>query len=189
MQRLDDEHLDKAEQRSHRGTKRTYFFKETSQKVTAVVGQTVVLLCRVKNLGNRTVSFARVDRSSRADARVFPCFFFSYGTNETTDETVHRGPTRKNNAFVFACARIWISSRSRRCASRYVESTSYRTIEGKRTNESRRNNFLFTFLFSPYLPSLLLPFLSFPLSHFFLRCLVKTHPNLYHVRTKFRERV
>ncbi|XP_076620507.1 netrin receptor DCC [Colletes latitarsis] len=59
VQRLDDEKLDKAEQRSHRGTKRTYFFKDTSQKVTAIVGQTVVLLCRVRNLGNRTVSWIR----------------------------------------------------------------------------------------------------------------------------------
>ncbi|XP_076676234.1 junctional adhesion molecule B isoform X1 [Andrena cerasifolii] len=59
VQRVDEEKLDKGE-RSHRGTKRTYFYKDTAQKVTAVVGQSVVLLCRVKNLGNRTqVSWIR----------------------------------------------------------------------------------------------------------------------------------
>lgn len=56
VQRFDGEKTDKGE-RSQRGAKRTYFYKDSPQKVTAVVGQTVVLLCRVKNLGNRTVSF------------------------------------------------------------------------------------------------------------------------------------
>ncbi|XP_003701582.1 irregular chiasm C-roughest protein isoform X2 [Megachile rotundata] len=58
VQRVDDEKPDKGE-RSQRGTKRTYFYIDSPQKVTAVVGQTVVLLCRVKNLGNRTVSWIR----------------------------------------------------------------------------------------------------------------------------------
>lgn len=53
VQRFDGEKTDKGE-RSQRGAKRTYFYKDSPQKVTAVVGQTVVLLCRVKNLGNRT---------------------------------------------------------------------------------------------------------------------------------------
>lgn len=59
VQRIDEEKPDKGEQRSQRGMKRTYFYKDPPQKVTAVVGQTVVLLCRVKNLGNRTVSWIR----------------------------------------------------------------------------------------------------------------------------------
>ncbi|KAG9435451.1 hemicentin-1 isoform X1 [Apis mellifera carnica] len=58
VQRFDGEKTDKGE-RSQRGAKRTYFYKDSPQKVTAVVGQTVVLLCRVKNLGNRTVSWIR----------------------------------------------------------------------------------------------------------------------------------
>ncbi|KZC12562.1 PREDICTED: hemicentin-2-like [Dufourea novaeangliae] len=57
--RFDDE-IERAEQqRMHRGTKRTYFYKDSPEKVTVVVGQTVVLSCRVKNLGNRTVSWIR----------------------------------------------------------------------------------------------------------------------------------
>ncbi|XP_076302989.1 LOW QUALITY PROTEIN: immunoglobulin superfamily DCC subclass member 4-like [Lasioglossum baleicum] len=58
VQRFDGEKSDKGE-RSQRGTKRTYFYKDSPQKVTGVVGQTVVLLCCVKNLGNRTVSWIR----------------------------------------------------------------------------------------------------------------------------------
>ncbi|XP_006620657.1 uncharacterized protein LOC102670947 isoform X2 [Apis dorsata] len=58
VQRFDGEKTDKGE-RSQRGAKKTYFYKDSPQKVTAVVGQTVVLLCRVKNLGNRTVSWIR----------------------------------------------------------------------------------------------------------------------------------
>ncbi|CAL7937153.1 unnamed protein product [Xylocopa violacea] len=58
-QRLDEGKPDKGE-RSQRGTKRTYFCKDSKpENVTAVVGQTVVLLCCVKNLGNRTVSWIR----------------------------------------------------------------------------------------------------------------------------------
>lgn len=44
-------------EKSQRGTKKTYFFKDTPQKLTVAIGQAAVLLCRVKNLGNRTVSF------------------------------------------------------------------------------------------------------------------------------------
>lgn len=57
-QRFEDE-IGRTERRTHRGTRRTTFYKDPTQKVTAVVGQTVVLLCRVKNLGNRTVSWIR----------------------------------------------------------------------------------------------------------------------------------
>lgn len=43
-------------EKSQRGTKKTYFFKDTPQKLTVAIGQAAVLFCRVKNLGNRTVS-------------------------------------------------------------------------------------------------------------------------------------
>lgn len=52
---LDDDTFGKGE-KSQRGTKKAYFFKDTPQKLTVAIGQTAVLLCRVKNLGNRTVS-------------------------------------------------------------------------------------------------------------------------------------
>lgn len=55
---LNNETFGKGE-KSQRGTKRTYFFKDTPQKLTVAIGQAAVLLCRVKNLGNRTVSPAR----------------------------------------------------------------------------------------------------------------------------------
>ncbi|KAG7198242.1 hypothetical protein KM043_005645 [Ampulex compressa] len=58
MLRFNGDKFDKVE-RPQRGSKRTYFFRDSPQKVTAVVGQAVVLLCRVKNLGNRTVSWIR----------------------------------------------------------------------------------------------------------------------------------
>ncbi|XP_029662094.1 hemicentin-1-like [Formica exsecta] len=46
-------------EKSQRGTKKTYFFKDTPHKLTVAIGQAAVLLCRVKNLGNRTVSWIR----------------------------------------------------------------------------------------------------------------------------------
>lgn len=52
---LNDDTFGKGE-RLQRGTKKTYFFKDTPQKLTVAIGQAAVLLCRVKNLGNRTVS-------------------------------------------------------------------------------------------------------------------------------------
>lgn len=51
--------LEKGE-KSQRNTKRTHFFTDTPQKLTVAIGQAAVLLCRVKNLGNRTVSFTNV---------------------------------------------------------------------------------------------------------------------------------
>nr|XP_031839790.1 zwei Ig domain protein zig-8-like isoform X2 [Nomia melanderi] len=56
--RLGDE-TDRTQRQTHRGTRKTYFYKDPGQKVTAVIGETVLLLCRVKNLGNRTVSWIR----------------------------------------------------------------------------------------------------------------------------------
>ncbi|KYN17963.1 hypothetical protein ALC57_09744 [Trachymyrmex cornetzi] len=50
---LNDDTFGKGE-KSQRGPKKTYFFKDTPQKLTVAIGQAAVLLCRVKNLGNRT---------------------------------------------------------------------------------------------------------------------------------------
>ncbi|KAH0948662.1 hypothetical protein HN011_002456 [Eciton burchellii] len=47
------------EEKSQRSTKKAHFFKDTPQKLTVAIGQAAVLLCRVKNLGNRTVSWIR----------------------------------------------------------------------------------------------------------------------------------
>jgi len=53
-------------EKSQRGTRKTHFFKDTPQKLTVAIGQAAVLLCRVKNLGNRTVSFTLTRLSLRA---------------------------------------------------------------------------------------------------------------------------
>lgn len=54
---LNDDTFGKGE-KSQRGTKNrsAYFYNDTPQKLTVAIGQAAVLLCRVKNLGNRTVS-------------------------------------------------------------------------------------------------------------------------------------
>lgn len=54
---LNDDTFGKGE-KSQRGTKNrsAYFYNDTPQKLTLAIGQAAVLLCRVKNLGNRTVS-------------------------------------------------------------------------------------------------------------------------------------
>lgn len=58
---LNDDTFGKGE-KSQRGTKKTYFYKDTPQKLTVAIGQVAVLLCRVKNLGNRTVSLTERPR-------------------------------------------------------------------------------------------------------------------------------
>ncbi|CAK9805002.1 Zwei Ig domain protein zig-8 [Anthophora quadrimaculata] len=76
VQRLDEGKPDKGE-RSQRGTKRTYFYKDSPQKVTAVVGQTVVLLCRVQNLGNRT-NLSQVSWIRKRDLHILTSMLVTY---------------------------------------------------------------------------------------------------------------
>nr|XP_034188686.1 junctional adhesion molecule B-like isoform X1 [Osmia lignaria] len=76
VQRVDDEKPDKGE-RSQRGTKRTYFYIDSPEKVTAVVGQNVVLLCRVKNLGNRTI-LSQVSWIRKRDLHILTSMLVTY---------------------------------------------------------------------------------------------------------------
>ncbi|XP_066603822.1 irregular chiasm C-roughest protein-like [Prorops nasuta] len=56
---MEEEEGTEREEKSERSSIETQFYDDTAQKVTAVVEQPVVLPCRVKNLGNRTVSWIR----------------------------------------------------------------------------------------------------------------------------------
>ncbi|XP_058805968.1 zwei Ig domain protein zig-8-like isoform X2 [Phymastichus coffea] len=59
------------------GTSKTHFADEGSENVTGLVGQPAVLLCRVKNLGNRTVSWIR-----KRDLHILTSMALTYTSDE-----------------------------------------------------------------------------------------------------------
>jgi hypothetical protein len=63
VEKRDDLGLEKRAQQSRTGmptatSPRAHFAEEGGENVTALIGQPAVLFCRVKNLGNKTVSNA-----------------------------------------------------------------------------------------------------------------------------------
>ncbi|XP_070528498.1 roundabout homolog 1 isoform X1 [Cardiocondyla obscurior] len=103
---LNDDTFGKGE-KSQRGTKKTYFFKDTPQKLTVAIGQAAVLLCRVKNLGNRTVSWIRkrdlhiltsMSVTYTSDAR-----FTVVGNPETDDWNLRIDYVQPRDAGIYEC--------------------------------------------------------------------------------------
>ncbi|XP_025161324.1 hemicentin-1 isoform X2 [Harpegnathos saltator] len=103
---LNDDAFGKGE-KSQRGTKRTYFFKDTPQKLTVAIGQAAVLLCRVKNLGNRTVSWIR-----KRDLHILTSMLATYtsderftvvGNPETDDWNLRIDYVQPRDAGIYEC--------------------------------------------------------------------------------------
>ncbi|XP_024882598.1 uncharacterized protein LOC112461547 isoform X1 [Temnothorax curvispinosus] len=94
-------------EKSQRGPRKTYFFKDTPQKLTVAIGQAAVLLCRVKNLGNRTVSWIR-----KRDLHILTSMSVTYtgdarftvvGNPETDDWNLRIDYVQPRDAGIYEC--------------------------------------------------------------------------------------
>ncbi|KAL6444590.1 hypothetical protein ACFW04_002004 [Cataglyphis niger] len=94
-------------EKSQRGTKKTYFFKDSPQKLTVARGQAAVLLCRIKNLGNRTVSWIR-----KRDLHILTSMFATYTSDarftvvsnpETDDWNLRIDYVQPRDAGIYEC--------------------------------------------------------------------------------------
>ncbi|XP_050444786.1 inactive tyrosine-protein kinase 7-like isoform X1 [Cataglyphis hispanica] len=94
-------------EKSQRGTKKTYFFKDSPQKLTVARGQAAVLFCRIKNLGNRTVSWIR-----KRDLHILTSMFATYTSDarftvvsnpETDDWNLRIDYVQPRDAGIYEC--------------------------------------------------------------------------------------